>query len=79
MSRPRKPTKAPQEAHKADGGRVSFSVRLRTDQARALRVHAAQASIERREPSTVQAIVEEALDAWLKAHAHLLPKGWTGS
>lgn len=72
MARPRKPSKPSPDAPKGDQGRVSVTVRLRPDQARALRLHAAMQRIDNREPGSVQGIVEVALDDWLRAHAQAL-------
>ena len=52
-------------------GRVPLTTRIRTDFGNALKRASLQRQLEGREPSTVQEILEEALEPWLRAHGYL--------
>ena len=52
-------------------GRVPLTTRIRTDFGNALKRASLQRQLEGREPNTVQDILEEALEPWLKANGYL--------
>lgn len=51
--------------------RVSISTRVRDDFARALKRASLERQLEGREPNTLQDILEEAIEPWLKSNGYL--------
>lgn len=51
--------------------RVPISTRIRDDFARALKRASLERQLEGREPNTLQDILEEAIEPWLKANGYL--------
>ncbi|MBI5765470.1 MAG: hypothetical protein HZA51_18330 [Planctomycetes bacterium] len=51
--------------------RVPISTRIRDDYARALKRASLERQLEGREPNTLQDILEEAIEPWLKANGYL--------
>jgi hypothetical protein len=75
---PEAPPKAPaSEAGEGKGkaanaaGRVPLTTRIRTDFGNALKRASLQRQLEGVEPNTVQDILEEALEPWLREHGYL--------
>jgi hypothetical protein len=52
-------------------GRVPFTTRIRTDFANALKRASLQRQLEGQEPNTLQDILEEALEPWLRTNGYL--------
>ena len=52
-------------------GRVPLTTRIRTDFGNALKRASLQRQLEGKEPNTVQDILEEALEPWLRKHGYL--------
>ncbi len=52
-------------------GRVPLTTRIRTDFGNALKRASLQRQLEGQEPNTVQDILEEALEPWLRKHGYL--------
>ena len=52
-------------------GRVPLTTRIRTDLGNALKRASLQRQLEGKEPNTVQDILEEALEPWLRKHGYL--------
>lgn len=55
----------------AEEPRVLVSTRIRSDLARALKRASLQRQLEGVEPNTLQDILEEAVEPWLRNHGHL--------
>lgn len=51
--------------------RVPISTRIRDDYARALKRASLERQLEGREPNTLQDILEEAIEPWLKSNGYL--------
>lgn len=55
----------------ANASRAPFTTRIRTDYANALKRASLQRQLEGKEPNTLQDILEEALEPWLRKHGYL--------
>lgn len=62
---------APQPAQSSLVSRVPFTTRLRADYAEALKLASLQRQISKIKPNTLQDILEEALEPWLKKNGYL--------
>ncbi len=67
---PAKPA-APVVSAAATLNRVPISTRIRDDFARALKRASLERQLEGKEPNTLQDILEEAIEPWLKANGYL--------
>jgi hypothetical protein len=67
------PPEATEEKGKAasTASRVPLTTRIRTDFANALQRASLTRKLEKQEPNTVQDILEEALEPWLRKHGYL--------
>lgn len=62
---------APPPTTKGEASRLPLTTRLRADLVKGLKRAALERQLEGVEPDTVQEILEEALEPWLRTHGHL--------